>query len=134
MNKIPFHFNHGLLYVPIRLIHETQTLTLQNCIFDTGSAGTTFDADLVTAIGLKLLPESKVKRLSTIGGYQRVFTRVVNELKIGNQSIINFEVEIGDLTSKFKIDGIIGTDIIRKFNWKIDFDNQCLFTDLPEPE
>jgi len=120
--------------VPIRLIHETQTLTLQNCIFDTGSAGTTFDADLVTAIGLKLLPESKVKRLSTIGGYQRVFTRVVNELKIGNQSIINFEVEIGDLTSKFKIDGIIGTDIIRKFNWKIDFDNQCLFTDLPEPE
>ncbi len=40
------------------------------------------------------------------------------------------EIEVGDLTSKFEIDGIIGVDVIQKFNWVLDFKSQCLIPNV----
>ncbi len=121
MNKIQFQFKHGLIFIPVTLTHQSQSIILQNCIFDTGAAGTTFDADLMAGIGLVPSPTSKIRRLATIGGYEHVFTNRVDELIIGEVVLSKVEVEIGDLTSKFNIQGIIGTDFIRLFNWELDF-------------
>lgn len=121
MDKVPFQLRHGLVFVPVTLIHHSRSIVLQNCIFDTGAAGTTFEADLVAAIGITASPTSKIKRLATIGGYERVFTHDVDQLSIGEAMVNNIEIEVGDLTSKFAIDGIIGINIIQHFNWMLDF-------------
>lgn len=100
MDKIPFHLTHGLIFIPITLAYQGHTLTLHNCIFDTGAAGTTFDADLVAPIGIIPSPTSKIRRLATIGGYERVFTHTADQLLLGNAVVKNIEIEVGDLTSK----------------------------------
>jgi len=132
MINLPFILRRGLIYIPITIQHKGRDLALQNCIFDTGAAGTTFDVDQVASIGLTFVPESKIKRLATIGGYQRVFTRVVDSLRIGEESLTACEIEIGDLNSQFKIDAIIGTDVICRFNWQLDF-AQHILTAHPHP-
>lgn len=126
MNKIPFQLRHGLLFIPVTLTYQSRVVVLDNCIFDTGAAGTTFDADLVAPIGVFASPTSKIRRLATIGGYERVFTHGVDQLSIGDATLNTIEIEVGDLTSKFAIDGIIGIDVIQKFNWQLDFSAQQL--------
>ena len=126
MNSIPFSLKHGLLYIPVQLIHDGKVLLLESCIFDTGSGSTAFDADRAASIGLTLDPSSRIKRLTTAGGYQRVFTRIVDSFQLGQIKLTNIEIELGDLASRFEIDGIIGTDIIRQCNWELDFQNNSL--------
>lgn len=126
MSQIPFRLRGGLLYVTINMHHEKKSLHLKNCIFDTGSAGVALDANCVATIGLTCTPESRIKRLATAGGFQRVFTRRLDCLKFGDSSLKNFEVEIGDLSSSFNIDAIIGTSLIKRFNWKLNFQKKFM--------
>lgn len=121
MDNIPFQLHHGLLFISVNLVHGNRGIVLNNCIFDTGAAGTTFDADAVAPIGIVPSPASRIRRLATIGGYERVFTHSLDRLSIGDALLKHIEIEVGDLTSKFTIDGIIGTDVIQKFNWAMDF-------------
>lgn len=126
MDKVPFQLKHGLVFIPVTLIYHGHSTILKNCIFDTGAAGTTFDADLVAPIGIVASPTSRIRRLATIGGYERVFTHGLDQLSMGDATLKQIEIEVGDLTSKFAIDGIIGVDVIQKFNWKLDFSAQHL--------
>lgn len=126
MDKIPFQLRHGLLFVPVTLTYQNRSITLQNCIFDTGAAGTTFEADFVASIGIVASPTSKIRRLATIGGYERVFTHSVDQLSVGDATLKQVEIEVGDLSSKFAIDGIIGIDVIQNFNWVLDFKSHHL--------
>ncbi len=124
MSEIPFQFRNGLLYLPVTLIANGNTLTMDNCIFDTGSAGTVFDTDIVAKIGIQSTPNSKLKRLMTVGGGQTVFISCVDELKLNDEILLNAEIEVGNLHSKFGIEGIIGTDLIQKLDWEIRFSDR----------
>ncbi len=118
------------MFIPITIVYQGHAAVLKNCIFDTGAAGSTFDADLVAPIGIVASPASKIRRLATIGGYERVFTHAADQLSIGDAMVEQIEIEVGDLTSKFEIDGIIGVDVIQKFNWVLDFKSQCLIPNV----
>lgn len=121
MPEISFRLHKGLIYLPITLMHRGQKLILENCIFDIGSAGTTFDIDRVSKIGIQSTLESHLKRLVTVGGYQTVFTHQVEALILGNKTLSPVEIEVGSLHSKFHIDGILGTDIMQQFDWELQF-------------
>lgn len=121
MPEISFRLFKGLLYIPVTITNKGQKLLLNNCIFDTGSAGTTFDTDEAAKTGIQSTLESKLKRLVTVGGYQTVFTHCVETLLLGDKMLHKIEVEIGNLHSKFGIEGIIGTDLMRLFDWEIVF-------------
>lgn len=124
MTEIPFQFRRGLLYLPVTLVANGHTLTMDNCIFDTGSAGTVFDTDEISKIGIHSVPESKLKRLMTVGGGQTVFMSQVDQLILSDQSLANVEIEVGNLHSKFGIQGIIGTDLIQQLDWEIRFSDR----------
>lgn len=126
MNEIPFRLYKGLVYISATLSHNGQTLTLPHCIFDTGAAGTTFDVDDVSPIGIQALPESRLRRLVTVGGYQTVFTYTIDALTLGEATLSQVGVEIGNLQSKFSIQGIIGTDVMQHFDWSMKFSNSTL--------
>ena len=110
--------------MPVLLIQNGKELALDNCIFDTGSAGTTFDTDEVAKIGIQSTAESKLKRLVTVGGYQTVFTAIVEKIFLGEEALVNIEIEVGNLHSKFGVQGIIGTDFMRQFDWSIQFSTE----------
>lgn len=126
MAEIPFHFSKGLIYIPVTLIHRGQRLLLRDCIFDTGSAGTTFDTDKVAPIGIQSTLESRLKRLVTVGGHQTVFTHQIEKLILGEQTLPNVEIEVGNLHSKFGVEGIIGTNLMRLFDWELLFSKSAI--------
>lgn len=124
MTEISFQFRRGLLYLPVTLVANDRTFTMDNCIFDTGSAGSVFDTDEVANIGIHSTLESKLKRLMTVGGGQTVFISRVDQLVLGDQPIVNVEIQVGNLHSKFGIQGIIGTDLMQQLDWEIRFSDK----------
>lgn len=124
MTEIPFQFRRGLLYVSVSLVSNGHSLTMDNCIFDTGSAGSVFDTDEVSKIGIHSTLESRLKRLMTAGGCQTVFISLVDQLTLGDRTITNVEVQVGNLHSKFGIQGIIGTDLMQQLDWEIRFSDR----------
>lgn len=126
MSEISFRLHKGLLYIPMTIVCGEQSVTLPNCIFDTGAAGTTFDVDEVSPIGIHAMPENPLRRLVTIGGYQTVFLQTVETLCIGEEMLNAVEVEFGNLQSKFGIQGIVGTDVMQRFDWELRFSTQQL--------
>lgn len=126
MTEIPFHFEYGLLYVTATVVHQEKHLVLDRCIFDTGSGGTVFDTDALATIGIHALPQSRLKRLVTVGGYQTVFVSSVDQLLIGQESLRPADIEVGNLHSRFGVQGILGTDIMRHFDWQLRFSDQIL--------
>lgn len=126
MHEIPFRLKHGLLYISVTLLNNEKKLTLDNCIFDTGSGGTVFDTDEVAIIGIQATPDSQLKRLVAVGGPQTVFVSSVNQLVLGKESLSEIKIEVGNLHSKFGIQGIIGTDVMEHFDWEMRFTDQKL--------
>lgn len=126
MIRIPFRFEHRLIFIEVTLQHNRQSLRLTQCIWDTGSAGTTFDTDMVSKIGLLIEPHDPLRRLVTAGGYQFVFLKDIDQLILGPKVFPQMRIEIGDLASKFHIDGILGTDLISRFDWELRFSTQEL--------
>lgn len=130
MPEIPFRFQRGLLSMPIEIVHGGFSSSLSGCILDTGSAGTTFDTDRMAGLGIKSTPESKLRRLVAVGGHQTVFTRRVDTILLGGLPLHDIEIEVGNLNSKFGIEGIIGTDLMRRFDWEIRFSDMTLELNL----
>ena len=117
---------NGLPYVSATLIHRRQRMTLKNILLDTGSAGTIFSTDKVATIGLTYEPEDFVHRIRGVGGSEFVFTKRVDELKVGGLKVSGFELEIGAMNYGFDMDGIIGLDFLTAVGALIDLDEMKL--------
>lgn len=119
MGKVPFTFEKHLIYIPAVITHEGRSLRFDRCIVDTGSAGTTFEAEKAEQIGLVPGPESKIRSIAAVGGRESVYTRTVDLVEIAGEQVADFEIEIGDLQTAFGIDGIIGNSLLRSFRLEI---------------
>ncbi|MBV6400281.1 MAG: hypothetical protein CNIPEHKO_00564 [Anaerolineales bacterium] len=117
---------NGLPYVSATLIHRRQRVTLKDVLLDTGSAGTIFSTDKVAAVGLTYEPEDFVHRIRGVGGSEFVFTKRVDELKVGGLKVSAFELEIGAMNYGFDMDGIIGLDFLTKVGALIDLNKMEL--------
>ena len=117
---------NGLPYISATLIHRRQRMTLKNILLDTGSAGTIFSTDKVATIGLTYEPEDFVHRIRGVGGSEFVFTKRVDELKVGGLKVSAFELEIGAMNYGFDMDGIIGLDFLTAVGALIDLDEMKL--------
>ncbi|HQV94975.1 MAG TPA: retropepsin-like aspartic protease [Anaerolineales bacterium] len=117
---------NGLPYISATLIHRRQRMTLKNILLDTGSAGTIFSTDKVATIGLTYEPEDFVHRIRGVGGSEFVFTKRVDELKVGGLKVSGFELEIGAMNYGFDMDGIIGLDFLTAVGALIDLDEMKL--------
>ena len=76
----------GLPFVNVRLRHAEQELELHDVLLDTGSAGTLFATDSVSAIGLEYEPEDPLHRIHGVGGSEFVFMKRVDQLAVGEHS------------------------------------------------
>lgn len=110
----------GLPYIAATIIHKGQTLTLENVLLDTGSAGTIFSADQVMAIGLEYGADDVVHRIRGVGGAEFVFAKRTESLAVDDLRLTNFEIEVGAMDYGFAIDGIIGMDFLSQVKAVID--------------
>ena len=112
----------GLPYIAATITHKGQTLTLENVLIDTGSAGAIFSADQVAAVGLEYGTDDVVHRIRGVGGAEFVFTKRAESLTVGDLRLNNFEIEVGAMDYGFAIDGIIGMDFLSQVKAVIDLD------------
>ncbi len=110
----------GLPFVNVRLRHAEQELELHDVLLDTGSAGTLFATDSVSAIGLEYEPEDPLHRIHGVGGSEFVFMKRVDQLAVGELQVSDFAGEVGVMDYGFQLDGIIGTDFLLAVGAVID--------------
>lgn len=103
---------------------------MDHVLLDTGSAGTVFNADVVSEIGVQVEPGDILNKIRGIGGIEVVYSKRFDFVQIGEISLESFEVEIGEMDYGMKIDGILGFDFIRTANLIIDSKNLCITTSI----
>ena len=97
-------------------------------VLDTGATGTTMASDLVDRLGL---PRSGVTAVETIEGRAAVATVRVAHLRLrGSARLHDVTAAVHDLTAVRQYapeaDGILGGDVLRAYDYLIDFDRRKL--------
>lgn len=119
-----FEWNHGLIWVSIKINYNGAWYLIDNCIIDTGSATTAIDIDL---IDFDYKRPAKIKRLLGVGGgSQEVVSQRVDTIMISQTTLSDIEIEFGDLQEDLGINGFIGTDILSQFILTLNFAKKTL--------
>ncbi|MCX7111567.1 MAG: retropepsin-like aspartic protease [Proteobacteria bacterium] len=117
----------GLPFISATIDYIGRSTTLDNILLDTGSSGTVFGADKLSAIGLKYEPNDTIRRIRGVGGTEFVFTKKVDTITLGQFSAHDFELEVGAMDYGFDIDGIIGIDLLTKIGIIIDLQRMEIY-------
>lgn len=112
----------NLPFVGITVIHQRGKIKIPNILVDTGSGGTIVSADVLSKIGIVPQPDDKLHTIFGVGGSEVVFTRTVDELRVGRFSVRQFEIEIGGMDYGFDIQGILGMDFLTSAGAKINLE------------
>ncbi|MDP1714192.1 MAG: retropepsin-like aspartic protease [Anaerolineales bacterium] len=112
----------NLPFVSINVKHQGKKINIKNVLVDTGSGGTILAADVLSKIGIVPQTDDTLHTIFGVGGSEVVFTRKIDELKVGTFTIKQFEIEIGGMDYGFNIQGIIGMDFLISAGAKIDLE------------
>jgi len=110
----------GLPYVSVTLIFRQQQLLLNEVIIDTGSSGTVFLVDKLSAIRITPEPNDPIYRVSGVGGSEFVFSKQIDSLILDNLRADNFRIEVGAMQYGINLDGVIGMDFLLQTKAVID--------------
>ena len=110
----------GLPFVEVTVHYRGKSLTLNNVLIDTGSAGTIFHVDHLYEIGIQPEPEDTVHTIRGVGGVEFVYTKTLDTIEIGDSFKRNFEIEMGAMEYGFEMDGIVGFDLLQELGMIID--------------
>jgi hypothetical protein len=110
----------GLPFVEAAVVVGGRTVTLPVALIDTGSAGTLVNADRLLAEGVTAEPTDRIGSVRGIGGVEYVLRKRASEIRVGDLSLRDVEVQIGALDYGFAVDAIIGADVLHGFRAVID--------------
>ncbi len=101
-----------LPFTTVKVAYRGVEIEVSNMLVDTGSATTILAADIVAQIGISPEPADILHTIRGIDGTEVVFTRQVDHLQIGQQSLTEFQIEVGGMDYGFDINGILGMDFL----------------------
>ena len=135
IQKLPFEFKKDIIIVKARLNADT---TEREFIFDTGAFNSKVELGLANELQLEVITK---KENSTAQGLSRKIEVVrIDSLQIG-ETLVNSvgagKVDYDGNSSSpcLAKDGIIGANIIKLANWKIDYQEKMMyFSDLTFPK
>jgi predicted aspartyl protease len=96
----------------VKVAYKGAEIEIPDVLVDTGSATTILSADQVSQIGLLPEPADILYTIRGIGGVETVFTRQVEHLRIDQQEVLDFDIEVGGMDYGFEIQGILGMDFL----------------------
>ena len=122
-------FINGLPIVSINLEHHQKSLQLDNVLLDTGSAKTIFDTDIVREIGLNIdYINGKTVKMYGVGGLSEIcFQQNVDQIKIQDMPIKNFQIQLGITNETYGFDGILGSDVLLELKLLIDYSQMKVY-------
>lgn len=118
-----FHWENGLLQISVQLYYDNKEYNIDNCILDTGSAGTAFDIDLIE---FNYKKPTLIRKIRGIGGDQEVATQQIDTLFLDSFALEKIDVEFGNFTNRFGINGFIGINALSHFQTTISFSKKSI--------
>jgi len=115
-----FQLIDGLPYTSVTITYGNEEINIENVLVDTGSASTIFSSDQMREIGISPQPDDPLHTIRGVGGIEAVFSRVVDSVLLGEKEVHDTEIEIGGMDYGFKINGILGVDILLEMGAIID--------------
>ncbi|MCU0753892.1 MAG: retropepsin-like domain-containing protein [Xanthomonadales bacterium] len=112
-----------LIFAPVRLTYRGATVQINDMLVDTGSSSTLISIDSVAAMGIQPDPADTIRRIRGVGGVEYVFSRQVDVLRMGGHQACDIHVEFGDLDYGFRMDGILGLDVLMRMGAVLDLGN-----------
>ena len=109
-----------LPFVRITASYHDAEIDIPDVLLDTGSATTILSADQVAQIGIVPEPTDTLYTIRGVGGIETVFTRRIAQIRIGQQQVCDFEIEVGGMDYGFEIQGILGMDFLLQAGAIID--------------
>lgn len=121
--KIPFEYRLGLIILKVNISGEEYDFVL-----DTG-APNVISKELAQKLGLNNISEQKVG--DSQGEESKLGFVLIKKLDLGGIDFLNTGAAIADLKQSKKvgclrIDGFIGSNLMRKAIWKFDYQNQII--------
>lgn len=116
----------NLPFVIVSVTHAGQTVTIPDVLIDTGSAATILAIDSLTPLGIQPEPNDTLYHIRGVGGSEVVFLRRIDRLTVGNQSLDDFEIEVGGMDYGFGINGILGMDALTAARASINLANDTI--------
>lgn len=102
-------------------------------LLDTGASNTVLSVAVADTLGV---PAGRSGTLFTAGGNLPVTVRSINTLQVGGARLENVEIAVAnfDLIKNLNVDGILGSDYLRRFKVSIDYDNRTVNIEICCPE
>lgn len=122
MDTLRYEKTVGLAKIPVQINGKTYQF-----IFDTGAQGTVLRSDKADEMGTNTGESDTLYDAFNNKTIQAFYN--VGQLKVGESTITNLKTLVFPTNPVFEclgIDGIIGQDIIRQFDWLIDFDKRYI--------
>ncbi len=86
-----FEFKNNLIFVPVSLTINKRTISIPDCIIDTGSSKSAFDTDFLE---IDFEKPATIKRLINIGGFEEVIEQEIDDIEICNRSLGKLKVQL----------------------------------------
>ncbi len=112
----------GLPYVTAQLTYLGRRILFENVLVDTGSGGSIFQADRLLDEALHIEPTDRIWEIRGIGGSEFVFSKRIDQLRLGGFRVDDFEIEVGAMNYGFEIEGIVGMDFLLRVGAVVDLD------------
>lgn len=116
----------NLLFTPVTLTYQGTTLEVVDLLVDTGSATTLLAADRMAEMNLWPAPYDNLYTIRGVGGTEFVFARQVDRFSVGERSLLDFEIKIGEVDYGFGINGVLGMDFLYRTGAVIDLNKMTL--------
>jgi predicted aspartyl protease len=94
-------------------------------LLDTGSTKSILSTKIADTLAL---PRLRTEMLFSAGGNLPVTARTLSLLQVGITRVKNAEIAVGNLPlmKTLKVDGLLGSDYLRRFKVSIDYDNMIV--------
>lgn len=115
--------------VPVTLVYGSNEAAV-HLLLDTGASGTTINTEIADKLFIDLSKSQKIKAGVVGGAVIDASLIKIDSLAVGPYTIRNWPIFIvphEGLTAKY--DGLLGMDVLRELNYKVDFKKQVIIWD-----
>jgi predicted aspartyl protease len=109
-----------LICTDLTVTFNGKSKVLKNVVIDTGAAQSILNSACVEDLGIVPSTSDKILKTKGIGGEMKFFYRHIDEIKIGNDVLLNMEIDFGNIDPKGEIMGLIGLDLLNRLRAVID--------------